>query len=81
MGVKGLKCMLLWDSARLFAAMACIKSGLSSTEKLKSNETLYLPNGNLVWPFSLNSIGLCTAIYGTNDQIEHTCRDLPKAYL
>ena len=42
--------MLLWDSARLFAAMACIKSGLSSTEKLKSNETLF-PNGNLVRPF------------------------------
>ena len=35
----------------LFAAMACIKSGLSSTEKLKSIETLYLPNGNLVRPF------------------------------
>ena len=51
MGVKGLKCMLLWDSARLFAAMACIKSGLSSTEKLKSNETLNLPSGNLVRPF------------------------------
>ena len=47
MGVKGLECMLLWDSARLFAAMACIKSGLSSTEKLKSNETLFSQ-----WEFS-----------------------------
>ena len=30
-------------------------------------------------PFSLNSLGFCCAVYGTNDQIEQTYKELPKA--
>ena len=44
--------MKLWDFARLFAAMGVCKSGLSSTQKLNSTETLLLDTTRVNTTFS-----------------------------
>ena len=42
----------LWEFARLFAAMGVCKSGLSSTQKLNSSETLLLDTTRVNTTFS-----------------------------
>ena len=60
---------------------AVCKSSLSSTQKLTSNETLFLDTTGFNFGFfSASSFGFCPAIYSTNVKIKWAWKDLLKVY-